>query len=749
MTSFEKNTLGKSPLDTSPVEKSTPDVDANASITSVMTSNGREVPCRYLHSPNYSHSSNVCLCLHWVYLLYCPTRNQARAYLLRDAIELFLDFRNIHNSVNPEALQIHRYTDINSEIFIRFIEYVQDVGDTLAKPELLKSAIKLVSEETGKLPLLTLPIVPMGVRKAKNEPLSSEGFNTLEYALSKHTNTLWEKFAFREEVENAKPYTTEEILNVLRPLPTKDRLLQSFHYHKKNDLSIGKNKWVALFLRSPDPDIADLGKDPATALNKFRAIYSSQLDKLPKHPADADPLERVPMSFWDVDDARAVKTFLVNGYPFKIPLNDLYDNYRTLHSVDDAGDDVVKILLHRYTYANRGDALTLLSVDDLLARYYPSLVDMTALLLFMMFQSGWNKETALSVDKDNFEHILTGTIEEAVKVVFAEKERSQGLNKPYHSAKRINLPSRSDDPYSFYNLIKLAKFLSAPLAEFPFDQIPDLIPEDKMNPLFLCIRPREDWSRGGRLTSIAHPKTFRVYVKWFLAQYEVIDNGKRLTSAKELTRRLRPTWLLYKKKHNPIALLSMSMGHSNRDTTDIFYDNSAVAHAQRLQRLRSELEAVMELLRTRRFKGLLGKHAQAQASEKWKAFHIPGQEKALWACADQTKPDWVGSEIIASTGKKCWAIKQCIFCSKLRIFEDSLPYLIERESHLSELLESGEGGFTSRYTKELEALQFIQDAWGDEDDILAAIKYRKRHGPLLPRDLDILEIIFESEDHNV
>ncbi|KPX16309.1 Uncharacterized protein ALO71_00924 [Pseudomonas amygdali pv. dendropanacis] len=741
MTSFE-NSIPDTNIDLSA------DAAANASITSVMTSNGKEVPCRYLDSPNYSHSSNVCLCLHWVHLLYCPTRNSARAYLLRDAIELFLDFRNVHNSVNPEPLQIHNYTDINSEIFIRFIEYVQDVGETLAKPELLKSAIKLVSEETGKLPLLTLPMVPMGVKKAKNEPLSKEGFDTLEYALTKHTNILWDKFAFREEVANAQPYTLEEVLHVVRPLPTKARLLQSFHYHKTNDLSINKNKWVALFLKSPDPAIAELGKDPATALKKFRAIYADNVHKLPANGGDTDPLERVPMSFWEVDDARAVKTFLVNGYPFKIPLDDLYNDYRFLYNVDGASEDVVKTLLHRYTSANRGDGLTLLSVDDLLARYYPSLVDMTALLLFMMFQSGWNKETALSLDKDNFEHMLTGTIEEAVKVVFAEKERSQGLNKPFHSAKRINMPTSSDDPYSFYNLIQLAKFLSAPLAEFPFDQVPGMITEDKMNPLFLCIRPREDWSRGGRLTSIAHPKTFRVYVKWFLAQYEVIDNGKRLTTAKELTRRLRPTWLLYKKKHNPIALLSMSMGHANRDTTDIFYDNSAVAHAQRLQRLRSELEAVMQLLRTRQFKGLLGKHAQAQASEKWKVFHIPGQEKALWACADQTKPDWVGSEIIATTGKKCWAIKECIFCSKLRIFEDSLPYIIERESHISELLESGEGGFTSRYTKELEALQFILDEWGDEDDILGANKYRKRNGPLLPRDLDILEIIFESEDHH-
>lgn len=747
MTSFEQS-ISDTDIDLD--ANANVNVNHSASITSTMTSNGKEIPCSYLDSLNYSHSSNVCLCLHWVYLLYCPSRNQARAYLLRDAIELFLDFRKIHNTANPEPLQIHRYTDINSEVFIRFIEYVQDIGDTLAKPEILKSAIKLVSEETGKLPLLTLPIVPMGDRGAKNQPLSAQGFETLEYALSKHTNILWEKFNFREAVELATPYTAKEILDLTRPSRTKTNLLQSYHYHQQRKSTRREATWIVLFSESTDPEIRELAEFPETAMEDFRQIYHRDINKLPPGKADIDPLKPVPMSYWEVDQARAIKTFLIHGYPFNYERDDLYKNYRNLLALEDAGGDVVKLLIHRFTYANRkGMGNSTLLVDDLLALYYPSPIDMTAVLLFMMFQSGWNKETALSLDKDNFEHMLAGTIEEAVKVVFAEKERSQGLGKPFHSAKRINMPTRSDDPYSFYNLIQLAKYMSAPLAGIPFDQVPGTITEDKMNPLFLCIRPREDWTRGGRLTSIANPKTFVVYVKAFLAKYEVIDNGKRLTAAKELTRRLRPTWLLYKKKHNPIALLSMSMGHACRDTTDIFYDNSAVARSQRLQRLRSELEAVIDLLRTRKFKGLLGKHAQAQASEKWKVFHIPGQEKPLWACADQTKPDWVGSEIIASTGKKCWAIKECIFCSKLRIFQDSLPYLIERESHISELLESGEGGFTSRHTKELEALQFIQDEWGDEDDILDATKYRKRNGPLLPRDLDILEIIFESEDHNV
>lgn len=721
------------------------------SLTETLTNTGRTVSARYLNNTNYDPQSNVCACLHWVFLLYSPSRHQARAYILRDAIDLFLNFRHFHNSNNPQLLHISEYTDINSEIFNRYIEYVRDLGEPLAKPELLKSAIKLVAEETGKLPILTLPIVHLGERKAKNLPLSPQGLETLEYALTSHIKLLWEKFTFRDAVEHVQPYTANEINEHLRPTRTRVKILQSWHYFRINKIKPARRIWIQRLFKCTDPELRFLASNPDTYNKKMQEIYEQEVDRLPKFDMSQDPLRDNPLCYWAVDYPRVVKTFLVHGYPLEMSLDKLYNEYRhpQLQRLEEFRHDVIKLLLYRFSVVNRQHSLVLPRVDHVLGMYFPTVIDMTAILLFMMFQSGWNKETALSLDKDNFEHLLTGTIEEAVKVVFAEKIRSQGQDKPYTTAKRIELPTSSDDPYSFYNLIRLAKYLAEPLSKYPIDQIPAYLTVDHMNPLFLCVRPREDWSRGGRLTSISHPKTFRICVQQFLAKYEVIDNGERLTTAIQLTRRLRPTWLLYKKQDNPVAVLSMTMGHVSRDTTDIFYDNSAAAHVERLQRLRSELETVIELLRARKFKGLLSKHAQALASQMWKVFHIPGQEKPMWACADQKKPNWVGSEIIASTGKACWKIKECIFCSQFRVFKDSLPYVIERESHLNELLESSEGGFTSRFAKEQEALRYILDEWGDYDEVKEAARYRRDNGPLLPRDLDMLEIIFESEEYNV
>lgn len=724
----------------------------NNTPTEIVSSNGLRVSCRYLQSPHYDASLNICVTLHWVYLLYCPRVNHSSAYLLRTAIEQFFEFMGNHNSDNPAALHIRNYTDINSEVFKKYESFLRDNNRPVANAEKLKTAMTIIAKEDDRIPLIALPIV-YGKKSNGKPPLTPEGFDSLELALTSHVNSIWAKLKFRKEVESATPYTAAEVMDKVRPTPTKARIFQWINCKKENNHSGDSPTYDSLFKNCPDPEIRSLTGDK-DRIKKVKAIFARDKHLFAPAQPKINPFKTGGFYGWEVDYARMVKTLLMHGFPFKHDLQTQLDRYskRKVAVIEEDCDDIVKILIHRLTAANRSASeKRILMVDGVLALFFPTVVDMTALTMLMMFQSGWNKETALSIDQDNFEHVLTGTIEEAIKVVFSEKNRSQGHSKPFADPKRINMPTRADDPYSLYNLIRLARKVSEPLADYPLDMIPALSSEERMNPMFLCIRPWGEWRVGGRHTSIANAKTFRIGVQQFLRQYNVSEEGRRLTTASDLTRRLRPTWLLYKKKHNPIALLSMTMGHSDRDTTDIFYDNSGAAHQERMKRLRSELEEIINLLRMRQFKGLLGKQAQAAASATLKIFHIPGQQKAMWGCANQEKPDWVGSEIIARTGKKCFAIKECIFCSQMRVFEDSLPYLMERESHLDELLDGEDDtGFRSRIAKEREALQFILDVWGDEDEITSAARYRRRsRTPLLPRDLSILEIIFESEDYNV
>ncbi|WP_350025766.1 MULTISPECIES: hypothetical protein [Pseudomonas putida group] len=727
-----------------------PDVDVTE-VKKVTCSKGRNITCRYLKLPYFSMTNELCKSLHMMFVSCSVDAISTNIYSLRGGIELLLEFISGVNARNPHQLQIKNYTDINTEVFRGYQDFIAREKHSPNNVVSLKAAFNKAAN-MGILPRLILPIIDI-VPKNKTEPLYKDGFETLQTACSTHITGLYNKLLFRDEVEKAKPYLASEVMEEIRPAPTRKRLLEWQKHVEVMKRAAHRPTYQSKFSKCPDPEIRALATDP-DGVNKFKKIYEAESAHI-EFDGLTDPFDKGVRS-WTPDYTRTIKTLLVNNFPFGRSYEEVTQKYANtqFQGLEDDCDDIVKIILHRVSTANQKNRVEpqILKIDEILGFYYPTIEDMTALLTFMMFQSGWNKETVLSLDENNYEHPLTGVIEEAIKVVYSEKNRSQNNDKPFEKPKRIHLPSRNDDPLSFYNLVGLCQRLAEPLAIHPLDRIPAAAEEDKMNPLFYCIRAKGDWAKGGRYTSIAYTPYFLVGIKSLLKRYEVVDNGKRLQSASELTRRLRPTWLLHKKKNNPISLLSTTMGHSDRDTTDIFYDDSGAARQERLQRLRSELEEIIRLLRARQFKGMLSKHAQAQASAQLKVFHLPGHDRPLWGCANQNGADWPGAELIASTDKKCYSIPNCFFCSQMRVFQDTLPFLIERAAHLQEILDEGdvgEIGFDTIFTKQLEAIHYVLDNWGDEDDIKAAARYRRRRTPLLPRDLKILEIIFESEDYNI
>ncbi|WP_350297523.1 hypothetical protein [Pseudomonas putida] len=727
-----------------------PDVNI-LDVDTVTCSKGKRITCRYLKSPYFDMGSELCKSLHILFVSFSTDANQSNIYGLRSGIELLLEFVAGVNLRSPIQLQIKKYTDINTEVFRGYQDFIAREKHSPANAVKLKTAFNKVGD-MGILPRLILPAIDI-ISKNKTEPLYKDGFETLQTACSTHITGLYKKLLFREEVEKAKPYVASEVMDEIRPAPTRKRLLEWQKHVEVMKRDAHRDSYRNRFAKCPDPEIRALAKDP-DGIKKFKEIYKAERASI-EFDGLTDPFDKGATG-WVLDYSRTIKTFLVHNFPFGGSREDVSKKYEQsqLQKLEDDCDDIIKIILYRTSTANQKNQakVQVLSIDEILGLYYPTVEDMTSLLTFMMFQSGWNKETVLSLDQGSYEHPLTGVIEEAIKVVYSEKNRSQNNDKPFEKPKRIHLPSRSDDPLSFYNLVGLCQRLTEPLAIHPLDRVPAAAEEDKMNPLFYCIRLKADWLKGGRYTSIAYTPTFLVGIKNLLKMYEVIDNGKRLENANELTRRLRPTWLLHKKKTNPISLLSTTMGHSDRDTTDIFYDDSGAARQERLQRLRSELEEIIRLLRARQFKGMLSKHAQAEASAQLKIYHLPGHDRPMWGCASQYGPDWPGVELIASTGKKCYSIPNCIFCSQMRVFQDTLPFLIERAAHLQEILDEGDIGdigFDTRFTKELEAIHYVLDNWGDDEDIKAAARYRRRRTPLLPRDLKILEIIFESEDYNI
>lgn len=725
-------------------------------IRAVNASNGVSVFCSYMNHPSWDPTTNICLSFHYIMVKCAPSRVSAWAYQLRLAIVYFLDFMSLYNAKHALPLQIRHIKDITPSLFKKFAQHLNKIGKGAIHASKLKSCILIAARETGVIPSLNLPNLKIN-RNSDTEPLSEDGVATLTKATQEIVESLREMVSRRYEIDNAIPYTLEELQDhwIVR-LTTLD-IFTWYKHRLLSNMPIVKAQLMARLDKCADPEISTLSKSP-DFLALFAELYKSSGEEVVV-PPDYDPHPTSGKGWWNtkLDPHRVMKTLISHGYPLKFRRESLAIDYSsaTLFNYDNL-DDAVKMIIHKLSYVRTiynkkwGDTEgMMLSMDEHMELYYPNSKDIAGLVLFMMLQAGWNKETVVDIDKNNFLHGLTSAIEENIKLIFAEKNRGQGANVPYFAPKQMLSTSDSDNPYSTYNLILLSKEISAPLAAY-VEHLIDPLRNKPVNSMYAFLRPLNAWARaeGQAVGAIDYVSDFAFAVNQLLSLHEVSENGARITSASNLTGRLRATWLYYNAEHTPYAFLSQMMGHESRDTTDESYDNSPVARAKRTKRLRSALERIVELLRARKFQGLLCKQASQIANSDLSIIHLPYFEKALWACSDRHKPDWPGA-VKLEKGVKCVALEHCIFCSRLRILEDSLPFLIERLSHIEELLrDRSYTEFGSQLEAEQEEIEIILDNWNDEDAVQEAIRYRAANSPLLPREMRDLKLIFKTGDLN-
>lgn len=460
---------------------------------------------------------------------------------------------------------------------------------------------------------------------------------------------------------------------------------------------------------------------------------------------------------WNPDPARSLKTLISHGHPLSVEFSCFVESLRRAREQEPV-QNVVELIYRRFSQLELVRSLeadSLISLGELFGLYYPTALDQVAIANLLGLQTGWNKETVMAIDGDNFQHVLTGALKSSQTLIVSEKRKSQGRGKPFLHPKAFLAPSSKDDKYSAYNLINLAKELSSPLASLQLD-CTSAREIKAIRPLFLCLRPflamkvttSASGAIPGRFASAANRGQWAFGSKSFFEKYEVKENGRRFTKADDLRGRLRPTWIRHvrNRSNRPLSMVAMQQGHASIETTDVHYDSSGPAVQARRDRLRIELDEVASLLRQRKFKGMLGKRGGAAPNlATLRVFNIPGQEKSLWACMNSFKPDWIGSGTRVSPGMKCSEISQCLFCSQVCIFEDSLPFLMERQSVVqNELSLYEEPPFNSPLSDELRIIEYILDEWGDEQALKSAARYWRKHPDLLPIDLRSLSILFED-----
>lgn len=709
------------------------------------------VECSYQGHSFWRNDSPLCLALHLMFVSCAETRTRAYILSVRQALLQFFNYALEKNQRTPEELKIKTLSDITKATFSEFSRFLLAKGQNKNLAQKFKALINSGKDLSEHFPDLNLGVISNSRCKPK-EPLTDDTFNELKQALTTHVDALYSKLSFRNLVAAAKAYTMEEIVPTYTQKYNKGTIYEWAQYRIENNIKIQKIELAYKFQQSKDEELISLLDKPSTVAD-FKALYHRR-EQCYHFDSPKDPFKGTYFQNWLPDDIRLVKTLLEHNYPMGLSPKVLQEKYcgganLTLQECS----SILDVCLFRVgQFGAAKFAVRVKTIDELLALYYPTMMDMACIIMFIMLQSNWNKEAVIALDGSNLEHPLAGAILEKHTVIQSEKNRSQGIGKPYHAPKDVIAISSTADRYSSYNLIKLAEALSAPLNAYDFDFIPFGKDISDFNPLFLCIKSRLNWkSRGGRHTSSSYQKAFSQGVIEFLRLYPVHENGKRLKSASDVTRRLRPTWTLQQKQRNnsSIGLLAMQMAHSDSLTTDIHYDSSAAALKERGKRVLSEQEEILKLLRQGEYEGLLGKREPEPIDLSLKIFHIPGMEKPMWACTNQRSPAWHGASNYVKDGERCYVVSKCLFCKQCNLFDESLPYLIQRRIHIEELMEEGidnESEFSNSLSSELSIINSILESWDDPETIKEASRYQRRNDPLLPRELDLLQVIFEEED---
>jgi hypothetical protein len=552
-----------------------------------------------------------------------------------------LDFRRDYNRLNPPALHLNSLSDLNVTVFRQFERFLQKEkkdGRLSGRPVgvlgSLKHALNFAAAHTNFIPAVDIPSIRYE-RGNKTEPFDDDTLEQLEAAYKKHTDRLLTILKNRANVHAALPYTFEELSHLVNPPVDRCNVIRwyqwavSAHVNKPDVTNL--SPWLK---RAEDPLLLEFAKLPSAKgerLKAWQAYYDGDGSRyrleLPVNPFGTSVSNLV------LEDSRALKTLLVNGYPFGMSLDEIFERYssRVPFSFYERVGNVVQFLTtyYRQTSTVTGE-IGRLSMDKLLYKYYPSDMDMAGLILFLMLQTGWNKETVLAIDPENFEDALSGILSESALTIYSEKNRSQGNGLPYYAPKVFRATTDRMNKYSAYNLIKLAQALSEPLARQTFDQLRSFDKECEISKLFLNLRNHGNWRQSGRFYSLSAESVFCTGVKDFLEKYPILDKGRRIKNANDITGRLRPTWFLKQRQTKPLSLVALIQGHENTETTDQYYDSSGLAMKERYKRLRMEQEEIVSLLKQRKFSGLLGTaKATIEPRNELTIFYFPGHEKGF------------------------------------------------------------------------------------------------------------------------
>lgn len=368
-----------------------------------------------------------------------------------------------------------------------------------------------------------------------------------------------------------------------------------------------------------------------------------------------------------------------------------------------------------------------LSFNELLNYLYPGFSEAYCIRWAIELEAAWTPDIVKNINSNDYEISIpnsssTTTLIHSTKCKGQQSESAIGV-----TDKSLVWPSNKDNQNSAINLIKLWIRRTSRLRKgIHYEKIVEQIGTD---PFLIYLNDYSNFNKTKSTMIAMHPKAIGAECSTTRKRYQLNVLGFDFDE-----RQLKPTSLYLTEKNkslSPIMQVAL-LGHSDSSITDEFYKDDAHFQQIRKERLAKELNAIESSIKDNSFRATLVPRRSEKTLQDQiiTIFTEHAGESPLSVCKDPYQPDWSPDSHIDTP---CHMFNKCLNCSQATVFEDNIPFIVDRYLYLQNQRSNlAENVFARLYGDEFIASKEIIESWPYQDQIQEAMDRTFIEGYLLP-----------------
>lgn len=364
------------------------------------------------------------------------------------------------------------------------------------------------------------------------------------------------------------------------------------------------------------------------------------------------------------------------------------------------------------------------SFVDVVGVIYPRVFEIYVLTWAICLETGWSKEMVERIDHEDY---LYSPIPIESDVVFIKTTKERGIDgeSDIAESKEYIYPNSKSNQKSAYNLIRTYVQRSKRLRTGIHYR--DAVKQLGKEPFFIYFN-----ESPGLPILFIHPDKVSEHSAATKNRFLESNIGFRFD-----VRRLRPTCLLRRERDQnlPMVLQVALFGHSTSAVTDEYYKDSSEFQQLRKDKLAIELNQIEKSISDGSFKGTLAPLKQKKRKEDAiiTIFTEHSNHSPIATCGNNKAPDWPGYEQQLKVSGVCKRFDKCLLCSQSTVFNDNIPFLVDRYLYLEQQKRTlRQDTFVRLHGDEYSAVKEVVHLWPYREEIEEAEDRTLIEGYMLP-----------------